>query len=149
MYPYVSWWEHLQKVQGVQGSLSLHADQANLQYHEIRPDPEDLKARQDPAERQKRRTTCSFSVVYVLIRCISECCGCLSQHTTQNQTHRGSILSCLSLRSLLARRSTEPSVSMSSRGAGVTADTLWSIFACRTGRTSRTVVALGSKESGL
>lgn len=42
--------EHLQMVQEVQGSLSLHADQADLQYHGIQPDPEDLKAHQDPTE---------------------------------------------------------------------------------------------------
>lgn len=42
--------EQLQKVQEVQGSLSLHADQANRQYHEIQPYPEDLRALQNPAE---------------------------------------------------------------------------------------------------
>ncbi|KAG7221606.1 hypothetical protein INR49_017137 [Caranx melampygus] len=36
--------KHLQKVQGDQGSLFLHAVQANQQYHGIQPDPEDLKA---------------------------------------------------------------------------------------------------------
>lgn len=42
--------EHLQMGQEVQGSLSLHADQADLQYHGIQPDPEDLKAHQVPKE---------------------------------------------------------------------------------------------------
>lgn len=42
--------EHLQKVQEVQGSLSLHADLANQQYHEIQPDPEGLRDLQNPAE---------------------------------------------------------------------------------------------------
>lgn len=46
--------EDLQKVQGVQGSPSLHADQADLQYHEIQPDPEDLRAHQHPAKSQKQ-----------------------------------------------------------------------------------------------
>lgn len=41
---------HLQKVQAVQGSLSLHADLANQQYHEIQLDPEDLRDLQNPAE---------------------------------------------------------------------------------------------------
>lgn len=42
--------EHLQKVQAVQGSLSLHAGLANQQYPEIQPDPEDLRDLQIPAE---------------------------------------------------------------------------------------------------
>lgn len=42
--------EHLQKVQAVQGSLSLHADLANQQCHEIQPDPEDLRDLQNPVE---------------------------------------------------------------------------------------------------
>lgn len=42
-------------VQEVQGSLSLHADQADLRYHGIQPDPEDLKAHQDPTESQEKR----------------------------------------------------------------------------------------------
>lgn len=41
---------HLQKVQAVQGSLSLHADLANQQYHEIQLDPEDLRDLQNPVE---------------------------------------------------------------------------------------------------
>lgn len=41
---------HLQKVQAVQGSLSLHADLANQQYHETHPDPGDLRDLQNPAE---------------------------------------------------------------------------------------------------
>lgn len=46
--------EHLQMVREVQGSLSLHADQADLQYRGIQPDPEDLKAHQDPTESRQR-----------------------------------------------------------------------------------------------
>lgn len=37
-------------VQEVQGSLSLHADQADRQYHGIQPNPEDLKAHRDPTK---------------------------------------------------------------------------------------------------
>lgn len=42
--------KHLQKVQAVQGSLSLHADLADQQFHEIQPDPEDLRDLRNPAE---------------------------------------------------------------------------------------------------
>lgn len=42
--------ENLQKVQEVQGSLSLHADLANQQYHESQIDLEDLRRHQNPAE---------------------------------------------------------------------------------------------------
>lgn len=42
--------EYLQKVQEVQGSLSLHADLATQQYHEIQPDLEDLRDLQNPTE---------------------------------------------------------------------------------------------------
>lgn len=42
--------EHLQKVRAVQGSLSLHVDRANPQYHEIQSDLEDLRDLQNPAK---------------------------------------------------------------------------------------------------
>lgn len=62
--------------------------------------------------------------------------------TVAKTTHRWSIFSRLSLLSLLARSSTEPSVSLSSWRSGVTTNTLRSVFASGTRRTSSARVSL-------
>lgn len=62
--------------------------------------------------------------------------------TVVRSAHRWSIFSRLSLLSLLTRRSTQPSVSLSSWRSSITTSTLWSVFARRTRRTNSAGVAL-------
>lgn len=62
--------------------------------------------------------------------------------TVVRSAHRWSIFSRLSLLSLLTRRSTQPSVSLSSWRSSITTSTLWSVFARRTRRTNGARVAL-------
>lgn len=66
--------------------------------------------------------------------------------TVVRSAHRWSILSRLSLLSLLTRRSTQPSVSLSSCRSGITTSALRSVFARSTGRTDSAGVALGCQK---
>lgn len=68
------------------------------------------------------------------------------KETVIKAAHRWSIFSRLSLLSLQARSSTEPSVSLSSWWSSITTSTLWSVFASRTRRTSRAGVTLWCKK---
>lgn len=80
--------EHLQMVQEVQGSLSLHADQADLQYHGIQPDPEDLKAHQDPTESKQNKQLLLSSTWCVCAASHWECFVVLAQLSC-NRGRRG------------------------------------------------------------
>lgn len=62
--------------------------------------------------------------------------------TVVRSAYRWSIFSRLSLFSLLTRRSTQPSVSLSSWRSSITTSTLWSVFARSTRRTNSAGVAL-------